>query len=643
MPGLVVFGRRWSLASDDLVFPGAFEVLLRVVWWIGILVLYLNHKGQFDCKGDGVLPSYLIILIVLLATIILILSVIVYISMQGTITNPGPRRSIPSLIYIRTALYLPELVWAVLGAVWVNDESQGCAPSVVNTITIAVIASWIFLFFTVVAVLIVFDPLGRPKQLGFVAHCDHDLESSESVQLRYTAKSFAARVWEYRFKLLCCCIMKDADNQAAFTNIGELFSAFFMDTDLVLSDIAAGLSLLHQEQDKIEQTRDLEEVACTVPQSASVAEELDIELENAAYYMKFAVAAYGWPLYVFTYPFTGICRLSSDYSCCRIQVPEHNIVGGDHLNCHFTSMLETTGLQYHDFIHISFHNKIYEIPFYVALDHKKEVVLVAVRGTLSLEDALTDLSADCETLNVGEVMGECFVHKGINQAASYIHKKLINDGILDQAFAVAPEYKLVLAGHSLGAGAASILAIMLHRSFPQLRCYAFSPPGGLLSKPLADYTKGFIVSVVLGKDLIPRLSLSNVDDLKRRLLRIVAHCNRPKYQILLRGCWYEVFGGNPDNFPAQLDDGPREQLTQPLLAEQNLMGHRTASYTNFLEESPSSSPFQGPQLFPPGKIIHIMEEHNVGSASTEGSLHCRRCCLSDETLNRGPVSPLRWT
>lgn len=32
MPGMVLFGRRWSLASDDLVFPGSFELFLRVLW-----------------------------------------------------------------------------------------------------------------------------------------------------------------------------------------------------------------------------------------------------------------------------------------------------------------------------------------------------------------------------------------------------------------------------------------------------------------------------------------------------------------------------------------------------------------------------------------------------------------------------------
>ncbi|XP_005998437.1 diacylglycerol lipase-beta [Latimeria chalumnae] len=608
MPGLVVFGRRWGIASDDLVFPGAFELFLRLIWWIGMLVLYSMHKGKFECNGGGLLHSYLIVLIILLAAIILVLSSIIYVSMQGTITNPGPRRSIPALIYVRATLYVPELIWACLGAIWVSDNSLGCEPSIVNAVTGAVVASWIILFFTLVVVLIVFDPLGSKKTEQFAYYTEHNLESSQSAQLFYTAKSVATRVWENRIKLLCCCVMQDNDSRAAFTSVAQLFSDYFSDTDLVPSDIAAGLSLLHQEQDKVEQSRDSEVVVSHSP-SSLMKEQLDIELENAAFYMQFAVAAYGWPMYVYSNPLTGVCKLGSD--CCRSRTPEYDIVGGDNLGCHFSSMLQTTGLQYRDFIFISFHNQIYEIPFYVALVHKKETVLVSVRGTLSLKDVLTDLSADCEKLTIDGVPEGSFAHKGIIQAASYIYRKLVNDGILNQAFSIAPEYKLVITGHSLGAGTASILAILLKKSFPGLKCYAFSPPGGLLSKSLSDYSKDFIVSIVVGKDLVPRLSISNMEDLKKRVLRMVVNCNKPKYQILLRGCWYEFFGGDPDDFPTELEGRKQEDLTRPLLGEQSLLGHRSSSYSSLLEESPSLSPQHLP-LYPPGRIIHIIEESSTG-------------------------------
>ncbi|XP_044289035.1 diacylglycerol lipase-beta [Varanus komodoensis] len=622
MPGMVMFGRRWAIGSDDFVFPGAFELFIRVIWWIGILILYLIHKGRFNCAGGGLLHNYVLVLLILLVAIICVLVSIVYLSMQGTISNPGPRKSLPKLLYLRLALYLPELIWAVVGIIWVSDHGVNCERTMINAIYGTVIASWIIIIFTVVAIVIVFDPLGGRQRVYVVDTACRNLESSQSEQLFYNVKKTATRVWEKRIRLLCCCIVQNDDHRVAFTSIAELFRAYFSDTDLVPSDVAAGLILLHQEQDMVENCpKDPEEVV-TESQLSPMTNDLDEELENAAHYMKFAAAAYGWPYYVLANPFTALCKINGD--CCRRSPTETDIVGGDHLNMHLGTILKITGLQYRDIIHISFHNKIFEIPFFVALDHKKEAIVVAVRGTLSFEDILTDLSADCEHLTLEDVLENGLVHKGITQAANYIYRRLTNGGILSQAFTIAPEYKLVVVGHSLGGGTASILAIMLRNAFPTLRCYAFSPPGGLLSKSLAEYTKQFIVSVIVGKDFVARLSMPNMEDLKRRIIRIVANCNKPKYQILLHGCWYEVFGGEPDNFPTELDGRNQDALAQPLLAEENLMVHRSPSYNTLDDNSPLSSPPQYPHLFLPGKIIHIVEEKSTS-----------RWCSSDVQYTAG--------
>lgn len=47
------------------------------------MILFAYHKGHFDCNGRGVLHSYLVGLLVVLALIILSLCAIVYVSAQG--------------------------------------------------------------------------------------------------------------------------------------------------------------------------------------------------------------------------------------------------------------------------------------------------------------------------------------------------------------------------------------------------------------------------------------------------------------------------------------------------------------------------------------------------------------------------------
>ena len=75
--------------------------------------------------------------------------------------------------------------------------------------------------------------------------------------------------------------------------------------------------------------------------------------------------------------------------------------------------------------------------------------------------------------------------QGMANTAAYIYKKLKEDHLLTKAFNWDQErgtqdFDIVCVGHSLGAGTATILAIMLKQEFPSTKCFAYSPPGGLL-------------------------------------------------------------------------------------------------------------------------------------------------------------------
>lgn len=109
-------------------------------------------------------------------------------------------------------------------------------------------------------------------------------------------------------------------------------------------------------------------------------------------------------------------------------------------------------------------------------------------------------------------------HSGILKAAGNIYKALAVSRQLDKIFSESSAcrgYQLILTGHSLGGGSVVLLAFMLRLKFPELKCWAFSPPGGLLNEAAAEESKKFVTVVVVGNDLIPRTSLEAIRTLQR--------------------------------------------------------------------------------------------------------------------------------
>ncbi|KAK9827307.1 hypothetical protein WJX81_002709 [Elliptochloris bilobata] len=223
------------------------------------------------------------------------------------------------------------------------------------------------------------------------------------------------------------------------------------------------------------------------------------------------------------------------------------------------------------------------LPYLVALDHATRAVVVAVRGTSSVEDVITDSVAEPERLGPawlpegGAEAGAdaMFAHSGIKAAADSILDDLEDSGILPALLAgeygecqpgklpaeeVAEEegpgragskrrghlvaaivqrkldcrgWRLVVTGHSLGAGAAALIAMRLHGRFPGVRCWSFCPPGGLLSTNLSAAVAPFVTSVVVGKDVVPRVSIVNLGRLIDEMVTSLALCRHNKNDLLL--------------------------------------------------------------------------------------------------------------
>lgn len=81
----------------------------------------------------------------------------------------------------------------------------------------------------------------------------------------------------------------------------------------------------------------------------------------------------------------------------------------------------------------------------------------------------------------------------------------------------SPPERLTLVGHSLGAGAATVLGLLLRNEWPSLRVFAFAPPGGLLSWNGAEATRSWVETVVVGKDLVSRLGMGQLERLRAQM------------------------------------------------------------------------------------------------------------------------------
>ena len=62
-------------------------------------------------------------------------------------------------------------------------------------------------------------------------------------------------------------------------------------------------------------------------------------------------------------------------------------------------------------------------------------------------------------------------------------------------------FLLVICGHSLGAGLACLLAIMLRPIYPSLKCFAFCPPGACVDVVMAKFCERFVTCFVRQDDL----------------------------------------------------------------------------------------------------------------------------------------------
>ncbi|XP_066600211.1 diacylglycerol lipase-alpha isoform X2 [Prorops nasuta] len=626
MPGIVVFRRRWSVGSDDLVVPGAFLFVLHLIWvtLLGIILGILEWDRSVSCVL--LLWEYFLGYQAIFIASMLVEFSICFLATRGSILDTAARAPMQYILYLRLFLLLVETGWLCAGVTWLIQYYQACPAKEAKDVMLGlVISNWCVLASVMVTVWCTYDTAGR----SWVKMKNYQ-RSRRDGRLHYGSRNRNWRQrkvirayqdsWDNRCRLLFCCMGNSDRNRNSFADIARLLSDFFRDLDVVPSDVVAGLVLLRKFQ-KIERElivkqrkNDTYEFLSGVPVTPrtkflSLTEDGDLgHFQLAIHYMHFALAAYGWPMFLYNHS-TGLCQLCASLRCgclaCGSQGDQATIVDDNCCQCNYATLRKMVEVGEVEVIYATFHVDVGETPFYVALDYSKQKVVVSIRGTLSMKDVLTDLNAEGEVLPLSPPREDWLGHKGMVQAAEYIRKKLLEENIIARAFAKDPsrgtnQFGLTLVGHSLGAGTAAILAILLKQDYPDLTCFSFGPPGGLLSMPAQQYTQEFITSVVVGKDVVPRIGLRQMESLRADLINAIKRSVDPKWKTIACSVMCCGCSSTPTS-AANLEAGG-------CISEYQRDKDQARAQTVVPSDSSIALTLHRP-LYPPGRIIHVVRHH----------------------------------
>ncbi|CAG9323160.1 unnamed protein product [Blepharisma stoltei] len=178
-----------------------------------------------------------------------------------------------------------------------------------------------------------------------------------------------------------------------------------------------------------------------------------------------------------------------------------------------------------DIILCRFGTEKFEPAYIISKDHSKKSLVLTIRGTFSLNDIFTDLTAEfIEYTYVNNATKERIkglVHFGMLNSAQYLSDS-IKTVILEE-LAKLRDYDLVITGHSLGAGVASLLTLiwMSDENFQNIptKTFAYGCPS-VVSESLNLVLKDRILTCIHGYDFVAELSLTSISNLYEVIKRL---------------------------------------------------------------------------------------------------------------------------
>lgn len=187
-----------------------------------------------------------------------------------------------------------------------------------------------------------------------------------------------------------------------------------------------------------------------------------------------------------------------------------------------SSLASTMKVPEEDIVKLVGTSAVMQPSYHIVVHRQRRCVVMSIRGTYTAKDVLTDLNPHSEPFEGG------LAHSGMLAAARWL---LQNEGqTLHDVLQANPGFALVLVGHSLGAGTASLLSLLLREtgatpSGPSsnvleippdmVTCWGFGCPP-CVDLNLAN-SASFINNVVLQDDVVARVSPAALEDLRSEM------------------------------------------------------------------------------------------------------------------------------
>lgn len=195
------------------------------------------------------------------------------------------------------------------------------------------------------------------------------------------------------------------------------------------------------------------------------------------------------------------------------------------------------------------------------------------------------------------------------------------------------DYQLRVTGHSLGAGCAAILSLLLRPTYPNVRCLAFSVPGSVFCKTLAEECIPWVTSYVLDADVVPRLSIKSFEEFRNGVLKMICRIKVSKNEVfaLSRSTTLDLdqLAEETDRILYDDDEIPETnfklQVERFLEFQDELKLHDSEFYID---------------LYPPGEIVQLFRTHFSGSGRRILNSLPEILTEEDPTSKRGYIA--RW-